>query len=171
MKRYCFILIALALIFSGCGGKDKIKPSDDSRLAMEAFDSIYIIKAAYQDRNSSALKKRLAPELAESILNNLLFEKAELSFTPKIVRIKDSSVIVDLNWQGTWRISKEEKLKRRGTANLELEKETMKLLRIDGDNPFITLSDETEKSGEKSQDEKPESPAGFDINPDNTDIE
>ena len=163
--------MALTLIFSGCGGKEKIKPSDDSRLAIEAFDSIYIIKAVYQDRHASALKKRLAPELAESITANLLFEKAELSFTPKIVRIKDSSVIVNLNWQGTWRTAKEEKLKRRGTANLELEKGTMTLLRIDGDNPFITLSDETGKSGEKSQGEKPGPATGFDIDPDNVDIE
>ncbi len=144
MKKFCAILIILVfilLVLLGCIGKDKVKQSDDSRLAIEAFDSIFVIKAAYQEKNPVILQEHLVPELAETILKDLFFEKAELSFNHRLVRINDSSVIVNLNWHGAWWTVKDTKLENRGVANLVLDKETMKLMQIDGDNPFsIPLS-------------------------------
>ncbi len=136
MKKLSIIFIIPVFIFLACSGKDKVKPSEDSRLATKAFDSIYIIKAAYQEKNQAILQNHIAPELAEDILKNVFFEKAELSFNHRLVKINDSSVIVNLNWHGAWWIVKDTKLKNRGAANLVLDKETMKLLQIDGDNPF-----------------------------------
>jgi len=81
----------------------------------------------------------MEPVIAENILKKLSFEKAELSFTTKMVKIFTSTIEVNLNWQGTWTV-KGKTLKNRGVGVLVLQKETMKLTQIDGDNPFIIPS-------------------------------
>ncbi len=137
MKKSFAVLIILALIFLGCGGKDKVKPSADSILTTESLNSINIIKTAYQERDGSILQSRLDPVLAKDILKELIFEKAELSFTPRMVRINNSTVMVNLNWQGTW-VIKDNSIRNRGVTVFVFEGSPMKLMRIDGDNPFHT---------------------------------
>jgi hypothetical protein len=137
MKRTCILLITLIFIFLGCGGKDKVKPSADSILATETINVINAIKAAYQEKERDILLNHLAPEIAEDTLKELFFDKAELSFTPRMVRIDASAVMVNINWHGTWFI-KGNSLKNRGVAMFIFEGSPTRLVRVDGDNPFHT---------------------------------
>ena len=137
MKKAYFIFIFLILLSLGCG-KDNVKPSADSLLSTDAFNSVDAIKKAYEDKSIITLQTHLEDNLSESVIKNLFFEKAELTFTPRLVRISESTVTVNLNWQGTWWTVRNKKLKNRGVANLVLNKETQKLIRIDGDSPFLT---------------------------------
>jgi len=138
MKRiYISLFVLLAVISISCGGKEKVKPSADSVLTTEAINRLEVIKNAYQEKDSGTLQRQIDTKLAESILKNLNFEKAELSFTPKMVRITDASVIVNINWQGIWRLAQDKKLENRGLATLILQKEALKLIQINGDNPFL----------------------------------
>ncbi|NOZ70036.1 MAG: hypothetical protein GXP46_12525 [Deferribacteres bacterium] len=137
MKRLYIVLIILVVAAAGCS-KENVKPSPDSLLATAAFSRIEKIKKAYEAKDRDELRNTVSAETADSILKNLFFEKAELSFTPRLVRIGASSVTVNLNWRGTWWTAGDGKIEDRGVADLVLEKETMKLLRIEGDNPFQT---------------------------------
>ncbi len=134
MKNICILLIFTALLSFGCG-KDKVKPSEDYLLSTKAIESINTIKEAYEDKKEGTLKKRTGPGLSDSILEEIDFEKAELTLTTRMVNIKDSSVVVNVNWRGTWWLDSG-KIENRGAANLVLDKETMSLLEIEGDNPF-----------------------------------
>ena len=90
------------------------------------------------DKSRLTLQSHIESSLAESVIKNLFFEKAELTFTPRLVKIAESTVTVNLNWRGTWSTAKNKDLKNRGVANLVLNRETMQLIQIDGDNPFLT---------------------------------
>ncbi len=135
MKKYFAISIVFALMFIGCGGKEKVKPSPDSMLTTEALNGINIIKTAYEGKDRDALQNRLAPMIAEEALKELPFDKAELSFNPRMVRINNSTVMVNLNWHGMWAI-KGNNVINRGVSVFIFEGSPMKLVRIEGDNPF-----------------------------------
>lgn len=154
MKKASTVLIILSFIFLSCGGKDKVKPSADSLLATEAIKSINIIKIAYQEKNKDILQNHLDSVIAESVLKELFFDKAELSFTPRMVQIDASIVMVNLNWQGTWLV-KGNSLKNRGVAVLLFEGSPMKLIRVDGDSPFhipFVIPEQKNKESAPAQD-------------------
>jgi hypothetical protein len=136
-KVYTILFVLIAVISIGCEGKEKVKPSADSLITTEAINRLENIKNAYQEKDAGTLQSLIEKNLAEGILKNLDFEKTELSFTPKMLRITDVSVIVNINWQGIWRIAQDKKLENRGLATLVLQKEALKLIQIDGDNPFL----------------------------------
>lgn len=135
MKKTLVILITLTFVFLGCG-KDNVKPSDDSLLTTEALNVINTVKTAYQEKDKDTLKNYLDPALAGSVFKGLFFEKAELSFTPKRVNINGSTVMVNLNWMGTW-VIEGKVIKRRGVAVFVFRGSPMRLIRVDGDNPFL----------------------------------
>ena len=136
MKKTQVIFIILILTLSGCGGKDKVKLSADYLLTTEAIETINVLKTAYQGKDIIRLKGISAPEIADRIAGGLYFDSAELSFAPRTVRIKDQSVMVNTNWQGTWIINNNT-FKNRGIAVFVFEGSPLKLVRIDGDNPFL----------------------------------
>ena len=133
-KIYAFFLIFL-LIASGCAGKDKIKQSADSVTAQNALSAVDLIKDAYLKKDEGVLREKLEPALSDKVINELSFDKAELSFTPRMIKIKDSSVMVHVNWQGEWTVNGRT-LKDRGVSALVFKKDTMKLSQIDGDKIF-----------------------------------
>ncbi len=135
MKKINILIILIALVLLGCG-KDKVKPSEDYLLSTRSIESINNIKAAYEGKKRAVLKRDLSPALAENILDNISFRKVKLTLTTRMVNIKESSVIVNVNWQGSWWVEKDNVLENRGAANLVLDKETMQLIQIEGDNPF-----------------------------------
>jgi hypothetical protein len=47
--------------------------------------------------------------------------------------------MISLNWQGSWIVAGETR-KNRGAGKLIFQKDTMKLVKIDGDNPFALPS-------------------------------
>ncbi len=137
MKKTLFVFIFILLLSFSCS-KDNVKPSEDSILAKDAFNSVDQIKNAYMDKNRLTLQGHIESKLSESVIKNLIFETAELTFSPQLVKITESTVTVNLNWRGTWSTTKDTDLKNRGVANLVLDRETMQLIQIDGDNPFLT---------------------------------
>ncbi|MBI4709977.1 MAG: hypothetical protein HY806_06845 [Nitrospirae bacterium] len=136
MKKIYFLLIIIFLTAYGCGGNDKVKPSADSQTAQEVIRITNAIKTAYEQKDIDALREYLFPEFADEIKKELLFENAGLEFTTRMVRITDSSVMVTLNWQGTWEI-KGKTQKNLGSSVFIYQVMTMKLAAIDGDNPFL----------------------------------
>lgn len=138
MKKTLVILTILAFVFLGCG-KDNVKPSDDSLSTTEALNIINTVKTAYQEKDKDTLKNYLAPALAGSVFKGLFFEKAELSFTPKRVNINGSTVMVNLNWTGKW-VIKGNNIKRRGVTVFVFRGSPMRLIRVDGDNPFLPIN-------------------------------
>jgi len=124
----------------GCTDKS-IKPSADSRSATDAFNTINTIRTAYEEKDESALQKQMGPLLAGNTIKGLLFEKAVLTISPRLVTINDSSIKVNIMWNGSWWLTKDKKLENRGVADLVFHKETMELTYIDGDNPFVVPSE------------------------------
>lgn len=136
VKRICIFLMIIAFVSLGCG-KKKIKPSQDSLMAQEALRITDIIKSAYERKEHDILMENLSPELAEVIVKGLFFEKAELSFAPRMVRIRDSLIVVNLNWHGSW-ILKGRSLRDKGFGILVFQARPMRLIQIERDNPFLT---------------------------------
>ena len=136
MKKIYFLLIIISLTAYACSGKDKVKPSADSMTTQEVIRITNVIKTAYEQKDIDVLREHLLPEFADEIKKELFFENAGLDFTTRMVRITDSSVMVTLNWQGTWKI-KGKTQKNLGSSVFIYQVMTMKLAAIDGDNPFI----------------------------------
>jgi len=135
MRKSLALSILFLFLLAGCGGKDNVTPSKDSLMTIEALSSINVIKSAYQEKDRDVLQNHLGDAIAEEIKERLFFEKGELSITPRMVRIDGLTVVVDVNWQGTWMI-KGEMLKDRGIAAFVFDGSPMRLVRVDGDNPF-----------------------------------
>ena len=135
-KTYYLILALLIFAFIGCGGKE-IKPSADSVLTREVLGKIDAIRTAYQEKDKTALESHMDSILAERISKGLFFTNAELSFTPKKINISSSTVTVNLNWQGTW-IVRGKNIKKQGVSVFVFEGIPIKLISLDGDNPFQT---------------------------------
>ncbi len=136
-KLYIIVLVA-ALASFGCGSKN-IKPSSDSIITKEALRVTNVIKDAYEGKDKNILRENISPEFVQNVTGGLLFEKAELSFTPRVVKITGPDIRVNLNWQGTWTI-KGKTMKNRGVATFVLQQRTMKLTGIEGDNPFLIIA-------------------------------
>jgi len=144
MKKIYIILPLLVFIFSySCGGKDRVKPSADSLLAKDAFNGIEMIRKAYESKDAGRLKEQMRADLFESIQDNMNFDKAEMSFSPRMIRLTGDTVIVNMNWQGLWRFANGRKVENRGSGNLVLQRDTLKLIQIEGDNPFSIPSSTT----------------------------
>ncbi len=129
------LLIVFLLIAAGCAGKDKVKQSADSVTAQNALSAVDLIKDAYLKKDEGVLREKLEPALSVAVINEFSFEKADLNFTPRMIKIKDSGIIVHINWQGEWTVNGRT-LKDRGVSALVFNKDTMKLIQIDGDNIF-----------------------------------
>ena len=120
----------------GCG-KDKVKPSEDYLLSQKIFETLNTIKEAYLSKSKSTLKNRIEVPLSENIINALSFNKAELTFNQRLVRITGNTVTMSINWQGSWQLTCDREFNNRGIADLIFNRETLKLSAITGDNPFI----------------------------------
>ena len=137
MRKTSLLVTLLILLSLGCS-KDAVTPSKDSLIATEALTAIDAIKEAYENKSETDIESRMGSALAGSVIKNLYFEKAELRLTPRLVKLTDTSVNVNLNWQGTWQFADDKEVKISGVGNLVFHKETMKLTYVDGDNPFLT---------------------------------
>jgi cell division septation protein DedD len=137
MKIVYALCIILVFISTGCSGKKEIKPSEDSLRTKEAMELINTIQKAYKEKNREVLARHIHPVIAKNIVNELSFEEVELYFTPLIVRIKESSTIINADWQGKWLYGNRE-IKRRGIADFVFIESPMQLVHINGDNPFST---------------------------------
>ncbi|MBI4654825.1 MAG: hypothetical protein HY752_07525 [Nitrospirae bacterium] len=133
------VAVLMLIVFTsyGCSGKGKVKPSDDSLITQDVIRVTNVIKTAYEEKDWDTLKDNISSEFAKNIMEWLFFDKAELSFTPRMVKITEPKVMVNLNWQGRW-IIKDKTIKNRGVGILVFQRKSMKLIEIEGDNPFQT---------------------------------
>jgi hypothetical protein len=123
----------------GCS-KDSVKPSEDSLLAQGALRALERIEESYENRELQSVKNMIDPVLFRKIEDGPRFDKALLVFSPaRLVKIDSNYVTIVINWQGTW-TSDGEEAKNRGASNIVFDRDSMKVLRIDGDNPFIAPS-------------------------------
>ena len=136
MKTLYALLICTVLLSYGCASDNK-KPSDDSLMAAEAYDHINTVREAYESKNEYMLT-HLVPELSRLIIRDLTFEKAELSFKTRLVRITESSIVINLNWRGSWWVDGRDKIEHSGVADFVINRQTMILSHINGDSPFLT---------------------------------
>lgn len=137
VKKLYAILIIFLLIAAGCAGKDKekVKQSADSATAQNALREVDLIRDSYMKKDEGVLREKLEPALSDAVIKQLSFDKAELNFTPHMIKIKASGIIVHINWQGEWTVNGGT-LKDRGVSAFVFNKDTMKLIQIDGDNLF-----------------------------------
>jgi len=145
MKKIYVLVLLIVIICLGCTDKG-IKPSADSQSATDAFSMINTIKTAYEEKDRAALRNHMGAMLAEDTVKGLLFDKAGLTITPRMVTISDDSLKVNIMWSGSWSLTNGKKLENRGVADLVFHKETMKLTYIDGDNPFNVPSEKSKSN-------------------------
>jgi cell division protein FtsN len=156
MKIVYVLCIIVLLTTAGCSGKKEIKSSEDSLRTKEAMGVMNTIQTAYQEKNSEVLSLHIHPVIARNIIDELSFETVELYFTPWIVRINESSTVINADWQGTW-IYGDREIKRRGMAGFVFIESPMKLVHINGDNPFSMrpVDDEHEMRDTEGEDSEP----------------
>lgn len=130
-----FLMFCVLLLVPGCA-KDKVKPSEDSVLAQGALRSLEQIREAYESKDIGSVRNLAESGLLSSLEKGLDFDKAVLSFsTPRVIRITASHVTVSVNWQGEWKLGGATRINR-GASNFVFMKDVMKLVEIEGDNPF-----------------------------------
>jgi len=133
--KICYIVM-LALWFNAGCGKDAVKPSEDSILAQGALRSLERMREAYEAKDLDALKALAEPALILGPDERLDFDTVSLSFsTPRIIKITGDHVTVSVNWQGEWEQNGVTK-KDRGSGSFIFQKDSMRLIQVDGDNPF-----------------------------------
>ena len=137
MKKRLYACMFLIILSLSCG-KDNVKPSLDSIAASDAIHNLSVIKEAYEAKNEVTLQNRAGAPLADNIIKYFYFKNAKLNFTPRLVKLTDTAVRVNLNWQGTWIFENDKEVTRSGVGNLVFHKETMELTSVEGDNPFMT---------------------------------
>jgi hypothetical protein len=133
VKRTCLLLVLL-MGLSGCAA-DRVKPSEDAITARNALNAINTIRDAYTRKDEGIIGENVEEPLSVEMVRMLTFDRAELSYKARFITITASQVLVKLNWQGTWTTGGDE-LQDRGSGMLVLNRDTMKLAQVDGDNPF-----------------------------------
>ncbi|KPK02304.1 MAG: hypothetical protein AMK71_02650 [Nitrospira bacterium SG8_35_4] len=117
-------------------GNSWLQPSEDSVLAQNALRSIEQVKEAYETKNLASVADLTDSGLLSSLEKELNFDRAGLSFsTPRVITISSSHVNITVNWQGTWERGDVTK-KNRGSSSFVFLKNSMRLVEIEGDNPF-----------------------------------
>lgn len=136
MRSALYGLIVL-LLLSSCG-KQEVKPvSEDSKIAQEAFKLAEIIKNAYVKNDRVTIQRNSTEEGYQELIGAMKsFDDAELFLTPRKVDIEDSTVYLNLTWNGTWMIGGK-KTEDRGMAIFVMEGRPLKLSRVLRSNPFI----------------------------------
>ncbi|UCH44732.1 MAG: hypothetical protein JSV11_10600, partial [Nitrospiraceae bacterium] len=80
--------------------------------------------------------KYMDPALYTTVSKELIFDRADLSLsTPRMVRIGKSDIKVLQNWQCQWTLGNKV-LKDRGVGTLVFDKESLKLVKAEGNSPF-----------------------------------
>lgn len=131
------ILMLTSLLFLVACGKKEVKPvTDESKTAQEAFELADTLRKAYEKNDKSGLEENSTTEGYRELISAIKsFDRAELTFTPTWVEIKDSSVSLNISWKGTWTV-RGTVTNESGLAVFVLEGSPLKLSKILRENPF-----------------------------------
>lgn len=138
MRRIGFIfLIILGLFMTGCSKKEEVKRiPPEVNVSREAFDVLEEARKAYEARDDEKLAELATSRGYEQIKKEMKpFESVRLSFSPRWVEVKPESVIVNVQWEGTWTVNAKETAER-GMGVFELAGKPLKLDRILKGSPF-----------------------------------
>lgn len=125
-----------ALLLSACA-KEVRQPSEDSLMALEAFDLMDTIRQAYEVKGFKAMAKYCTEAGYKQISEGIKgFDSVELEFTPRWVDIEGGVLRLKVSWEGKWEV-KGETTKEHGLAVFELKGEPFKLSRILRGSPFV----------------------------------
>jgi hypothetical protein len=131
-----FIGIFFATLLMSCGKKEVKPVSQESKLAQEAFELAETLKNAYMKKDRETFADNCTNDGYRELIGVIKqFDKAELTFTPTWVEIKDSSVYLSVSWKGIWTIGTKSR-EERGLGVFVLEGKPLKLARIQRENPF-----------------------------------
>lgn len=138
LKATGYALLIFVTLFQLSCGKKEVKPvSPESKLAQEAFTLAETLKNAYSERDREALEDNSTKDGYLEIVGAMKnFDKADLTFTPTWVEIKeDSTVHLTISWKGTW-IVNGKTTEDRGIAIFILEGSPLRLAKVQRANPF-----------------------------------
>jgi hypothetical protein len=136
IKKLILLLLISSFLAVSCGGKDKVKPSEDALLTGDALQAINLLKDAYEKKDVSVMESIAVEDLLDEIKKELFFDEAQITFsTPRLVRISDTVVKVSQNWQSEWTINGK-KANSRGVSKMVYGRDAARLIKIEGDNPF-----------------------------------
>ncbi len=131
-----FLCLLFAVFLMSCGKKEVKPVSQESKLAQEAFQLAEILKQAYAGNDRSTIENNSTNDGYREMIGVIKkFDKAELTFTPTWVEIKDSVVYLSVSWKGVWTVGAKSR-DERGLAVFVLEGSPLKLASVQRDNPF-----------------------------------
>ena len=133
---YALRVLFVLLLFVSCGKKEVKPVSPESKLAQEAFQVAETLKEAYINKDKAALEENTTAEGYKELIGSIrYFDKADITFTPTWVEIKDSKVSLTVSWKGTWTVGGKA-IEERGLAIFILEGQPLKLATVQRENPF-----------------------------------
>jgi hypothetical protein len=136
LMKYLILCVVFASLCFSCGGKETKKSSEEARLAEEAFRLADTLKDAYEKHDASTLEENSTKDGYRGLIAALKkFDKADLTFTPTWVDIKDSTVSLTISWKGAWTV-RGNSTEERGLAVFVMEGHPLKLALIQRENPF-----------------------------------
>jgi hypothetical protein len=131
-----FVGLFIATLLISCGKKDVKPVSQESKLAQEAFELAETLKNAYMKKDRETFVDNCTNDGYRELIGGMKqFDKADLTFTPTWVEIKDSSVYLSVSWKGIWTIGTKSR-EERGLGVFVLEGKPLKLARVQRENPF-----------------------------------
>jgi len=134
------VFLFILFILTGCAGKEEVKLSTEAESSLRAIKKIELIKDAYSKKDIERLETLIINEdLLNKIKNKMEFKEAKLDIlSPRFIRVNNEEIRLSMNWYGEWLISNRT-LKRSGIGIFIFDRESLKLLEIKGDNPFIPV--------------------------------
>jgi hypothetical protein len=133
---YALLFLFILLLFVSCGNKEVKPVSPDSKLAQESFQLAEKLREAYINKDKAVLEENSTANGYKELVRAVrYFDKADLTFTPTWVEIKESTVSLTVSWKGTWTVGGRMN-EERGLAIFVLEGQPLKLVMVQRENPF-----------------------------------
>jgi len=138
-RAWLVILLSIFTVFTACAGKEEIRPSEEAEASFKVIEKIQLLEDIYSKRDTVKLKTLMGEDLFNKIRSNMDFREVKLNISyPRIIWISNEKIRVNLNWNGEW-IFSNKTLRRSGLGIFIFDRESMKLIDINGDNPFVPL--------------------------------
>ena len=144
--RLGILFSVVVLLAAGCGGKQVVKPSEDSIKATEAVKALNSMQASYEARDMAGVLKTVSPdfkggyaELETSLRKDMeTFPKVSLVTDVERVELEGDLVKVVFHWFGHWTGKDGQEHEGRGNSIFVFKPSGsgMSLDSITGDSPF-----------------------------------
>jgi hypothetical protein len=136
MKKIALIIIAGLLLVS-CGKKEVKQPSQESKIAQEAFALAETLRTGFTKRDMNTLRNNSTEAgFRDLTMNTRPYDSVDLTFTPRWMEIDGSQVALNISWKSSWS-EKGRSSDDRGMAVFVMEGKPLKLASILRANPFV----------------------------------